>query len=170
MQPSQKTQDHVSPNLSDAYGWAEPVEIANCYLKANGISSSWSRAAMIDEALVHLETTNRSLDPRVRSIRMLACLDRGLSRNLNPPDGDDALAAGRRLLLSVDPLVRRRIENRLHPRKWDAAMTNERIALVRIPEIERRQKMERQTIRFRSMPLLSAIKQLFGRRRSVLRT
>lgn len=170
MQPSQKTRDHAIPKLSDAYGWAEPVEIANHYLKANGISSSWSRAAMIDGALVHLETTNRSLDPRVRSIRMLACLDRGLSRNLSPPNGDDAVAAGRRLLLSVDPLVRRRIENRLHPRNWDAAMTNESIALVRIPEIQRRQKMERQAIRFRTIPLLSAIKQLFGRRRSALRT
>ena len=175
VQPKQTFQGHTIPDQLDASGWAEPVELADRYLKASGISSSRSRALVIREAFTHLETTNRSLAPRVRTIRMLACLDRVLSRQLKTPDSDDAVAAGRRLLFFIEPSVREQVEGRLRSTARNAtvaggAMADENCELVRIPAIQGRQRMERQVIRFRTIPLASAVKHFFRRRRSPVRS
>lgn len=175
MQPKQTLQGHSIPDQLDASGWAEPVELADRYLKACGISSSRNRALVIREAFTHLETTNRSLAPRVRTIRMLACLDRVLSRHLNTPDSDDAVATGRRLLFFIEPSVRERVEGRLRSTTWnaavaDAAVAEENFELVRIPAVQGHQRMERQAIQFRTIPLVSAIKHFFRRRRSPVRS
>lgn len=169
MQPIEEFECGSLATRQNDSGWSEAKEIAHCYLMACGIASSRSRAILIDDAFTHLETANRSLEPRVRTMRMLASLERVLSRHLGSPQGDNAEAAAGRLLFSIDPSFRARLDDHLHPRNRSTALVDGGFGLVRIPEIDTHRRMPRQTIRFRTIPLVSAIKRLFSRRRPLLR-
>lgn len=135
-------------------GWLHPKETADRYLLAAGVSLPEVREALIGAAADSLEFDDRSTAPRIRGIRMLACVERMLCERLGAISGDKTADpdTARRLLFTINPTPEAQLALLKKPPRESAGPDRSDESFVPIPPVRRRKPMPRQSIAFRYPP------------------
>lgn len=149
--------------------WSRPIQAADRYLLAAGVSLAFVRSELIREAKERLEVSDRSTESHVREVRILACVERVLCERLGAKPGSETTdpdTARRRLLFAMDPTLEAQIALLDAPSMKiaeDGGASNE---IRRIPEIRSHKVMPRQVISYRHLPFRRFFERSSGNRGS----
>lgn len=135
--------------------WLRPIQVADRYLQAAGVSLAFVRSELSHEAAERLEVSDRSSKPHVREVRILACVERVLCERLGAKPGSETTdpdTARRRLLFAMDPTLEAQVALLDTPSMKIAEEGDSKNEIRRIPEIRSQKIMPRQVISYRRLP------------------
>lgn len=134
--------------------WTTECAAADRYLETVGVSLPFVRDDLIQAAAARLAEDDRSDSPRIREVRILACVERVLCERLGAKPGSDTTdpdTAARRLLFSIHPTIPAQLALLRTPdaRGGADAVPEGHAASTRIPTVREHKPMPRQAIDFR---------------------